>query len=152
MRDSTNDDPPHDDAIYGEADAESARINAQTAKDPAELGIVLPYPTIRPLIVAFGMLVMFSGLMLTHALIFGGCKNSVCFKPSTQRLHAVNGRFSFRVCCGRCCAAGSPSNWRTSRGRADAWRVAGQSGALDQRRGPRRWCEPCSGDGGLDVG
>jgi cytochrome c oxidase subunit I len=56
----------------GEADAESARINAQPARDPEELGIVLPYPTIKPLLVAFGLIVMFSGLMLTHALIFIG--------------------------------------------------------------------------------
>ncbi len=56
----------------GEADAESARINAQPARDPAELGIVMPYNTIKPLLVAFGLIVMFSGLMLTHALIFIG--------------------------------------------------------------------------------
>ena len=55
-----------------EADAESARINAQPARDPEELGIAMPYPTIKPLMVALGLIVMFSGLMLTHALIFIG--------------------------------------------------------------------------------
>ena len=41
--------------------------------DPAaDLGIVIPYNTIKPLIVAFGLIVMFSGLITTHALIFVG--------------------------------------------------------------------------------
>ena len=56
----------------GEADAESARINSQEGKSAEELGIVLPYSTIKPLIVALGLIVMFSGLMITHALIFIG--------------------------------------------------------------------------------
>jgi hypothetical protein len=36
------------------------------------MGIILPYPTIKPLIVAFGLVVMFCGLMTTKALIFIG--------------------------------------------------------------------------------
>ncbi len=56
----------------GEADAESARINSQEGKSAEALGIILPYNTIKPLIVAFGLIAMFSGLMLTHALIFIG--------------------------------------------------------------------------------
>ncbi len=56
----------------GEADAESARINSQEGKSAEELGIVLPYSTIKPLLVALGLIVMFSGLMITHALIFIG--------------------------------------------------------------------------------
>ncbi len=56
----------------GEADAESARINSQEGRSAEELGIVLPYSTIKPLLVALGLIVMFSGLMITHALIFIG--------------------------------------------------------------------------------
>jgi heme/copper-type cytochrome/quinol oxidase subunit 1 len=55
-----------------EADMESARINSQEGKSAEELGIILPYSTIKPLIVAFGMIVMFSGLITTHVLIFVG--------------------------------------------------------------------------------
>jgi cytochrome c oxidase subunit I len=55
-----------------EKDLESARINSQEGKSAAELGIVLPYNTIKPLMVAFGLIVMFSGLITTHALIFVG--------------------------------------------------------------------------------
>jgi cytochrome c oxidase subunit 1 len=55
-----------------ETDMESARINAQEGKSAEELGIVLPYSTIKPLIVAFGLIVMFCGLITTHVLIFVG--------------------------------------------------------------------------------
>ena len=55
-----------------EVDAEAARINAQEGLSAEELGIVLPYSTIKPLVVAFGLIVMFSGLMTTHVLIFVG--------------------------------------------------------------------------------
>jgi len=56
----------------GEVDLESARINAQEGKSAEELGIAMPYSTIKPLIVAFGLITMFCGLMTTHALIFIG--------------------------------------------------------------------------------
>jgi hypothetical protein len=55
-----------------ETDMESARINSQEGKSAEELGIVLPYSTIKPLIVAFGLIVMFCGLITTHVLIFAG--------------------------------------------------------------------------------
>jgi cytochrome c oxidase subunit 1 len=55
-----------------EADAESARINSQTGKSAADLGIVMPYNTIKPLIVAFGLVTMFCGLLTTKVLIFVG--------------------------------------------------------------------------------
>jgi cytochrome c oxidase subunit 1 len=55
-----------------EEDLESARINSQEGKSAEEMGIILPYPTIKPLIVAAGLLVMFCGLMTTKALIFIG--------------------------------------------------------------------------------
>ena len=55
-----------------EDDLESARINSQEGKSAEELGIILPYPTIKPMIVAFGMIVMFCGLITTHVLIFVG--------------------------------------------------------------------------------
>jgi cytochrome c oxidase subunit 1 len=55
-----------------EADAESARINSQEGKTAADLGIVLPYSTIKPMIVAGSMVIMFLGLITTKALIFIG--------------------------------------------------------------------------------
>ena len=55
-----------------EKDMESARINAQEGKTPDELGIVLPYSTIKPLIVALSMIIMFCGLLTTIALTFIG--------------------------------------------------------------------------------
>jgi cytochrome c oxidase subunit 1 len=55
-----------------EADAESARINSQEGKTADELHIVLPYNTIKPMIVAGGMVIMFLGLITTKALIFIG--------------------------------------------------------------------------------
>jgi cytochrome c oxidase subunit 1 len=55
-----------------EDDAESARINSQEGKTADELGIVLPYPTVKPLIVALAMVVMFSGLLVSKAVLFIG--------------------------------------------------------------------------------
>jgi cytochrome c oxidase subunit I len=55
-----------------ETDMESARLNSQEGKTAEELGIVLPYPTIKPMFVAGGMIVMFLGLITTKALIFIG--------------------------------------------------------------------------------
>jgi cytochrome c oxidase subunit 1 len=55
-----------------EDDAESARINSQEGKTADELGIVLPYPTVKPLIVALAMVVMFCGLLTSKAVLFVG--------------------------------------------------------------------------------
>jgi len=55
-----------------EKDAESARINSQEGKTAEELGIVLPYSTVKPMIVALAMVVMFCGLITTMALTFLG--------------------------------------------------------------------------------
>ena len=55
-----------------EKDMESARLNSVEGKTPEEMGIVLPYPTIKPMIVAAAMVVMFLGLITTKALIFIG--------------------------------------------------------------------------------
>src|SRR5688500_6823219 len=52
-----------------EVDHESARINSQEGKSAAQLGIVMPYNTIKPLIVAAGMVIMFCGLISSRALI-----------------------------------------------------------------------------------
>jgi cytochrome c oxidase subunit I len=52
-----------------EADHESARINAQEGKTPADLDIAMPYSTIKPLLVALGLIIMFCGLISTRALI-----------------------------------------------------------------------------------
>ncbi len=51
-----------------EHDVESARINAQEGKTPAQLNIVLPYSTIKPMIVAGSMVFMFCGLLTTMAV------------------------------------------------------------------------------------
>jgi len=55
-----------------EIDRESARINGQEGKSAEELGIAIPYSTIKPLIVAFGLITMFTGLITTRVLIFVG--------------------------------------------------------------------------------
>jgi cytochrome c oxidase subunit 1 len=55
-----------------ELDAESARINSQEGKTASELGIVIPYSTIKPMIVAFGLIVMFIGLLTHIAVTFIG--------------------------------------------------------------------------------
>jgi cytochrome c oxidase subunit 1 len=52
-----------------EADHESARVNAQEGKTADDLGIVIPYNTIKPLFVALGMIIMFCGLIWSHILI-----------------------------------------------------------------------------------
>jgi cytochrome c oxidase subunit I len=55
-----------------QADADSAQINSQEGKTPAQMGIVMPYNTIKPMIVAFGMVLMFCGLLTHIAVIFAG--------------------------------------------------------------------------------
>ncbi len=55
-----------------EKDAESARANAQEGKTSAQMGIVMPYNSIKPLIVAFGLVLMFCGLLTHIAVIFLG--------------------------------------------------------------------------------
>jgi len=55
-----------------EKDAESARINSQEGKTADQLGIVLPYPTIKPMMVAGGMVIMFCGLLTSRAVLFAG--------------------------------------------------------------------------------
>jgi hypothetical protein len=52
-----------------EVDHEDARFNAQEGKTPADLGIIMPYPSIKPLLVAAGLIIMFCGLMSSRALI-----------------------------------------------------------------------------------
>ena len=55
-----------------EADIESARINQQSGKTAEQLGIVLPYSTIKPLLAAAFMIIMFGGLLVGHWLILAG--------------------------------------------------------------------------------
>jgi len=55
-----------------EADIESARINQQGGKTAQQLGIVLPYNTIKPLLVALSMTIMFMGLMFNYWVIGAG--------------------------------------------------------------------------------
>jgi cytochrome c oxidase subunit 1 len=60
-----------------EKDAESARINSQEGKTAEDLGIVLPYSTIKPMIVAGSMVIMFTGLMTSRAILFAGAATMV---------------------------------------------------------------------------
>jgi cytochrome c oxidase subunit 1 len=60
-----------------ERDAESARINSQEGKTAEELHIVLPYSTIKPMIVAASMVIMFCGLIFARPLIFIGAASMV---------------------------------------------------------------------------
>src|SRR5512141_17620 len=55
-----------------EKDAESARINSQEGKTADDLGIILPYPTIKPMIVAGALVIMFCGLLTSKAILFAG--------------------------------------------------------------------------------
>ncbi len=55
-----------------ELDHESARVNAQEGKTPHDLGIIIPYSTIKPLVVAAGLVIMFTGLIWSHILIAVG--------------------------------------------------------------------------------
>lgn len=55
-----------------QADIESARINQQSNKTAEQLGIVIPYNTIKPLLVALFMIIMFSGLIFGHWILFVG--------------------------------------------------------------------------------
>ena len=60
-----------------ERDAESARINSQEGKTAEELHIILPYSTIKPMIVAGSMVIMFCGLIFARPLIFLGAASMV---------------------------------------------------------------------------
>src|SRR5207237_9543404 len=55
-----------------ESGHESARINAQEGKTPHELGIIIPYSTMKPLLVAAGLIIMFCGLIWSHVLLAVG--------------------------------------------------------------------------------
>jgi len=55
-----------------EADHESARINQQTGKTAHDLGIVLPYNTAKPMLVALFMIVMFLGLLTNKIVLVAG--------------------------------------------------------------------------------
>ena len=55
-----------------ELDHESARVNAQEGKTPHDLGIIIPYSTMKPLVVAAGLVIMFTGLIWSHILIAVG--------------------------------------------------------------------------------
>ncbi len=57
-----------------EADIESARINQQTGKTSEQLGIVLPYNTVKPLLVALSMVMLFCAITVHNMwfLAFSG--------------------------------------------------------------------------------
>jgi heme/copper-type cytochrome/quinol oxidase subunit 1 len=52
-----------------EADIESARINQQSGKTAEQLGIVIPYNTVKPMLAALFLVLMFTGLMTNHWLL-----------------------------------------------------------------------------------
>jgi heme/copper-type cytochrome/quinol oxidase subunit 1 len=52
-----------------DVDIQSARINQQSGKTAEQLGIVLPYNTVKPLLVALFMVLMFCGLLVGHRLL-----------------------------------------------------------------------------------
>jgi len=60
-----------------QADIESARINQQSGKTAEQLGIAIPYGTIKPLLAAAFMIIMFSGLIVGHWLILVGAAATV---------------------------------------------------------------------------
>ena len=53
-----------------QADIDSARINQQGGKTAEQLGLVLPFGTIKPLLAALFLVIMFCGLIVGHWLIF----------------------------------------------------------------------------------
>jgi cytochrome c oxidase subunit 1 len=55
-----------------EVDFESARANVVEGKTSEQLGIIMPYNTIKPLMVAGAMVIMFCGLLTSLALTFIG--------------------------------------------------------------------------------
>jgi cytochrome c oxidase subunit 1 len=55
-----------------DTDLADAKTNSQEGKTSEELGIVLPYMTIKPMIVAGSMIVMFLGLITSRAVLFIG--------------------------------------------------------------------------------
>jgi cytochrome c oxidase subunit I len=55
-----------------EADIESARANQQSGKTAEHFGIALPYGTIKPLLAALCMVIMFSGLIVGHWILVAG--------------------------------------------------------------------------------
>ena len=62
-----------------EADIESARINQQTGKTAQQLGIVLPYNTIKPLLVALSMTLMMAGLLVNYWFIAAAAASTAIF-------------------------------------------------------------------------
>jgi len=52
-----------------EADIESARVNQQRGRTAEELGIPIPYDTAKPMFAALFMILMFTGLLVSHWMI-----------------------------------------------------------------------------------
>jgi cytochrome c oxidase subunit I len=53
-------------------DEDHPAVNLIEGRSPEEMGVVMPYNTIKPLIVAAGLVTMFLGLMFWHPAIFIG--------------------------------------------------------------------------------
>jgi cytochrome c oxidase subunit 1 len=64
----------------GEVPDDAGPMHQETERKTAkELGIPMPFPTIKPLIVAAGIVIMFSGLIFGKVLLFGGAIITVVF-------------------------------------------------------------------------
>jgi heme/copper-type cytochrome/quinol oxidase subunit 1 len=53
-------------------DEDHPAVNLIEGRSPEEMSVVMPYNTIKPLIVAAGMVLMFTGLMFWHPAIYIG--------------------------------------------------------------------------------
>lgn len=63
-----------------EVDFESARINQQAGKTSTQLGIILPFNSVKPMLMALAMSIMVAGLMINKWwLIWGAIATAVMF-------------------------------------------------------------------------
>ncbi len=56
------------------SDVDHPKVNLTEGKSPEQMGIVMPYNTIKPLVVALGMVLMFCGLIASRDPATGGSK------------------------------------------------------------------------------
>jgi cytochrome c oxidase subunit I len=56
------------------SDVDHPKVNLTEGRSPEQMGIIMPYNTIKPLIVAFGLVLMFVGLIASRDPATGGSK------------------------------------------------------------------------------
>src|SRR5688500_12693857 len=56
------------------SDVDHPKVNLTEGKSPEQMGIIMPYNTIKPLFVALGMVIMFVGLIASRDPATGGSK------------------------------------------------------------------------------